>query len=31
MAEKSITKEDELRKVPLFSKLSKKNLAEVAE
>jgi len=30
MAEKSITKEDELRKVPLFSKLSKKNLAEIA-
>ena len=29
MAEKSITKEDELRKVPLFSKLSKKNLAEI--
>ncbi len=30
MAEKRITKEDELRKVPLFSKLSKKNLAEIA-
>jgi len=30
VAEKSITKEDELRKVPLFSKLSKKNLAEIA-
>ena len=29
MAEKRITKEDELRKVPLFSKLSKKNLAEI--
>ena len=29
MAEKSFTKEDELRKVPLFSSLSKKNLAEV--
>ena len=29
MADKAITKEDELRKVPLFSKLSKKNLAEI--
>ncbi len=30
MAEKGMTKEDELRKVPLFSKLSKKSLAEIA-
>jgi CRP-like cAMP-binding protein len=30
VAEKRMTKEDELRKVPLFSKLSKKNLAEIA-
>jgi CRP-like cAMP-binding protein len=30
VAEKRITKEDELRKVPLFSKLSKKNLEEIA-
>ncbi len=29
MAEKSFTKEDVLRKVPLFSRLSKKNLVEV--
>ena len=29
MAEKRTTKEDELRKVPLFSNLSKKNLAEI--
>lgn len=30
MAEKMISKEDELRKVPLFSGLSKKYLAEIA-
>jgi CRP-like cAMP-binding protein len=30
VAQKSISKEDELRKVPLFSKLSKKTLAEIA-
>ena len=29
MAEKRMTKEDELKKVPLFSKLSKKNLVEI--
>ncbi len=29
MPEKRITKEEELRRVPLFSKLSKKNLAEI--
>ena len=29
MAERMITKEDELRKVPLFSKLGKKNLKEI--
>ena len=30
MAEKVVRKEDELRKVPLFSKLGKKNLVEIA-
>jgi len=30
VAEKRVTKEDGLRKVPLFSKLGKKNLAEIA-
>jgi CRP-like cAMP-binding protein len=30
VADRTITKEDQLRKVPLFSKLGKKNLKEVA-
>ncbi len=30
MADKTISKEDQLRKVPLFSKLSKKSLTEIA-